>query len=542
MTTWTITLDGITFTQDDFNKHGYAAIWGTFFNALKNHIQNFLTGTSTTSVAVGTGSKGWTIETGRSFQPGHPVRISRTSDPENTWMSGVVTSYNTGTGALIVAVDDSSGSGTHTDWSVLIGGASGAAGGSPTVNASITASTTQTQGQGALTADINILTTVANDGDTVTLPTPAAGDECVVINKGAEWAYCYPPSGVDLGAGTNSPDFLKPGGIYVFRGISSTEWRGDHMGIQVDSRLGSATVGHNWVNTDNGSVIHRIATDSETRQILGRDGANDTTRSGIELRNDEILFVGDSDAELWRLTKSGFNNPNIVHLWDEFNGDYIAGQLGNLGWRPYYSGTGSFAATTASFATYRKSLGDLYLNPGSTSSGISAVALGPKQFDTGICELDMRWMTVAPNELSTVSEEFVAFVGFANNTNWASATNAIGFLYDRATYGDHWVTVTRSVGVTTYGNTTAIGAEIYDSSPYGCDLRFVVNAEGTSVAFYDGTTPLTAHTTNIPNYGVGGILYPIALINKSAGTTARNLYAARFDLFAKFTDRDPFVS
>ncbi|KKK86735.1 hypothetical protein LCGC14_2760270, partial [marine sediment metagenome] len=53
-------------------------------------------------------------------------------------------------------------------------------------NAGLTASTTQSQGQGALTAQINEVDTCANDGDTVTLPTAVAGTAIEIINNGAE--------------------------------------------------------------------------------------------------------------------------------------------------------------------------------------------------------------------------------------------------------------------------------------------------------------------------------------------------------------------
>lgn len=87
-----------------------------------------------------------------------------------------------------------------------------------------TASTTQTQGQGALTGDYNVITTVANDDDTVTLPDAFEGRYCTVINNGDNRLQIFPGSGDDLGEGTNTATSLNPGLAYTWVGISGTTW------------------------------------------------------------------------------------------------------------------------------------------------------------------------------------------------------------------------------------------------------------------------------------------------------------------------------
>jgi hypothetical protein len=78
-----------------------------------------ITGTSTTSLAIGSGSKSLTIETGRDFVAGMPVRIGQAGANANVnFMDGDVTSYNTSTGALVVNVTGTGGSGTINSWSV----------------------------------------------------------------------------------------------------------------------------------------------------------------------------------------------------------------------------------------------------------------------------------------------------------------------------------------------------------------------------------------------------------------------------------------
>ena len=88
----------------------------------------------------------------------------------------------------------------------------------------ITASTTQTQGNGALTAAINEISTVANDGDTVTLPVAVEGFETAVINNGANALQIFPASGDNLGNGLNISVSLEMNEEIKFFGIGGTSY------------------------------------------------------------------------------------------------------------------------------------------------------------------------------------------------------------------------------------------------------------------------------------------------------------------------------
>lgn len=76
------------------------------------------TGTSTTSVAVGTGIKTFTTQSGLSFSAGMVVKVTKTTTPKSVNMTAEVTSYNSSTGALSVTVYAKTGEGTHTNWTV----------------------------------------------------------------------------------------------------------------------------------------------------------------------------------------------------------------------------------------------------------------------------------------------------------------------------------------------------------------------------------------------------------------------------------------
>jgi hypothetical protein len=89
----------------------------------------------------------------------------------------------------------------------------------------ITASTTQTQGQGALTTDVNEISTVATTNDTVTLRSAAAGSYQCVINNGANTLQIFPASSDDLGAGTNTAVTLAAGGKALFLAYTDVKWQ-----------------------------------------------------------------------------------------------------------------------------------------------------------------------------------------------------------------------------------------------------------------------------------------------------------------------------
>jgi hypothetical protein len=82
-----------------------------------------LSGTSTTSVAIGLGNKTFQTQTGRIFSAGSKIIVNYGGDPVNTYMWGSVVSYS---GAeLVVDVDVIGGSGTYADWLITVSGERG---------------------------------------------------------------------------------------------------------------------------------------------------------------------------------------------------------------------------------------------------------------------------------------------------------------------------------------------------------------------------------------------------------------------------------
>jgi hypothetical protein len=86
--------------------------------------------TSTTSVAIGVGSKTFAVQAGRAFQAGQAVLINESSNNANQ-MFGTVTAYS-GT-SLTVNVTATGGSGTHADWTIVHYPSNAAAGFAPPI-------------------------------------------------------------------------------------------------------------------------------------------------------------------------------------------------------------------------------------------------------------------------------------------------------------------------------------------------------------------------------------------------------------------------
>lgn len=90
--------------------------------------------------------------------------------------------------------------------------------------ASVTAGT-NAQGQGAVTNDVNVVTSTPNNPSGVTLPAASIGAWKKVINKGVNAIIVYPASGAAIDAiGTNGGIQINAGAVLEFWAVSSTQW------------------------------------------------------------------------------------------------------------------------------------------------------------------------------------------------------------------------------------------------------------------------------------------------------------------------------
>jgi hypothetical protein len=163
-----------------------------------------------------------TSAAGLILQTGAKV-VSGSGSPESAVTASAGSMYLNTSGDLYVKA---SGSG-NTGWSLLAFLAAPTFTGHVKRSATtgITASTTQTQGQQALTTDINIVSTCANANDVVTLPAAVAGMVIYIRNNGAQTLQIFPASGDNInGTGVDASVTLVAGASVTYRTADVTNW------------------------------------------------------------------------------------------------------------------------------------------------------------------------------------------------------------------------------------------------------------------------------------------------------------------------------
>ena len=176
--------------------------------------------------------------------------------------------------------------------------------------ASITASTTQTQGQQPLTKLVNQVSTVANPNDVVTLPTAVAGLSVLVINDGANTLQIFPASGDDLGAGVNTSTTLEAGESKRFTAFDATNW-------ELESNSAASSGG-----LPIGTLIDFAGTSAPTDYLLCDGSAvNRTTYASLFSAIGETWGVGDGSTT--------FNIPDFRRRTAVGSGGTGTGTLGN---------------------------------------------------------------------------------------------------------------------------------------------------------------------------------------------------------------------
>lgn len=165
------------------------------------------------------------------------------------------------------------------------------------------ASTSQSQGFGSLTSDYNIISTVANDNDTVTLPTAILGRQCLVYNNGAKILQIFPASGANLGKGTNASITLLPGAYYTWVATSTTNW------YQIDGET----------RLTNASGITASTTQTQGQQPLTKDvneisvvaNINDTVTLPSATSYSRSIVIINNGANILQIFPASGNNLGL---------------------------------------------------------------------------------------------------------------------------------------------------------------------------------------------------------------------------------------
>jgi hypothetical protein len=141
--------------------------------------------------------------------------------------------------------------------------------------ATVTAGT-NAQGSGALTKDLNVITTASANPSGVTLPTATVGRRVVIVNKGANSVNVYPASGAAIDAlSANAAIALPVAGVLFFDASSTTQWYSSaNLTLsETDPQVGAVTSGK--FCTGDGSAVQ-----CSTTEAAGTDITTDLEEEG----------------------------------------------------------------------------------------------------------------------------------------------------------------------------------------------------------------------------------------------------------------------
>lgn len=210
-----------------------------------------LAATSVTSLTIGTGTQTLTTQANLPISVGQILLVAYVTVPAD-YMVGQVTSYNVGTGVLVLNVTATSGSGTFASWTITqtgptgATGATGSAGGIPIGAAGGTVDAITSTITGVVLADQQQCAVVSAGANTSTTPTfaPNALTAHTITARG----------GAALGAG----DIGAAGFVAIFEyNLANTRW--ELLNPSASVRLSTFTTAGDLVQGAGAGAIARLA-------------------------------------------------------------------------------------------------------------------------------------------------------------------------------------------------------------------------------------------------------------------------------------------
>lgn len=183
---------------------------------------------------------------------------------------------------------------------------------------------TNAQGQGALTSDVNVITTATANPSGVTLPTATQGREIWIINKGANPINIYPATGGTIDAlAANAAISLPVGGVMFFVASSTTQWYSSYNQSVTGTGVTSISFGTTGLTPNTGTtgavtvagtlVVGNGGTGLTTATSNGIVYGNGTSAMGVTAAGTwdgtnsvgQLLSVNSSGVPTWTNTIDG---------------------------------------------------------------------------------------------------------------------------------------------------------------------------------------------------------------------------------------------
>jgi hypothetical protein len=276
------------------------------------------------------------------------------------------------------------------------------------VNDNITASTNQAQGALSLKSSINVVTTVANPNDALTMPSSRRGTWVFIRNDGANNLQLWPDPGEDIGAGTDTSVIIPPGEFREYLSWDALNWTPLTADIPSLASLSDTDL----TGAADNDMLYRSGGEwIDTAGVLTFDGSN-LTLTGDGQTTGRIIVPG---------TVGGTVIPTIVFGTDTGFAEHAANQItvitgGSERWRF----EGDFRGVANSTPGLKSSAG---------TSGSTSVKPNADDANTGfVASNDQMWMYVGGDlglHLREASSQVIHTFGAHQNIT-ASVTQTQG--------------------------------------------------------------------------------------------------------------------
>ena len=436
---------------------------------------NAVRGTSTTSTAVGAGTKTFTTQAGKQFTGGNYVTVSRTSAPA-TLMHGVVTSYS-GT-ALTVDVSTIAGSGTFADWTIALSGAQGVQG--PSGNGVMPYSA-KTGAYTVVTTDRGSL--IDCTSGTFTL----AFQACATL--GSDWSCYIRNSGTGvITLDPNGAETIDGGSTYDLSSGHAAFVQCDGSGLRVVYDIGLTQTRHSIFST---------AAAAKTGVTVLEDIAFPAYTTGLTGSVTQAIYGNNLFLAL-----SGTSQANIASSPDAITWTLRAMPSAAV-WVTGTNGTDKFIANPAGTTTIAKSINGTTWTAGTAlPSASSGGGVGRPAFNGAVCIIftNTSAMTSGDNGATWAAQTLPANPGSnpfvigglfwywtSGTTAYTSATGATG----------SWTARTLPVTPGAYTHKTPTGALSISVSGAGSiayETTDGINWTSTGVASPTGIPPIKLNT------------------------------------------------
>jgi hypothetical protein len=274
------------------------------------------------------------------------------------------------------------------------------------VAAAVTAGT-NAQGQGAMTSDVNVITTNASNPGGVTLPTGTTGRWITVINRTANPVNVYPATGGTIDGLALNGGFLLPGsGRIEFQASSTTQWYSSANNVDGNGIL---TLGGNL--TTSGAFTTTFTMTGNTTVTFPTSGTLVTTTGSISgsagsVAN-SVTFNNGGTGAASGVTYNGSAAQTISY--NTVGAPSTTGTNASGTWGISISGTAATASATAAAVTFNNSnVGDasgITFN-GGTARTISANTIGALSLSGGTMSGLLTLSADPTNAMHAVTKQY----------------------------------------------------------------------------------------------------------------------------------------